>query len=1034
MIRIIHISDFHLETESPSFEKKAIVTSLIVDIGKYADANTAIFFTGDFVDKGGMGFIDKTSMFTTFEELVLTPIVSQYPVFKNKIFLVAGNHDVLRNKIDTITEAGLKASLINPKNVSKFISENRNSSKHLDRLSDYKAWEMSFYNSYPNSNLSLFENSFTLRLDGVSVGITCLNSSWLCKDENDKENLIIGKCQLDHSLEIIKDCDIKLALCHHPLEFLTSFDRDSIKPDLYKNYDALFTGHVHELDSLYTQNLFGNIFISIANSTIADSRVEKKYVNGYTVIEIYPSEKIKAIYRKYLDEHKSFVPNTDIGTEDGTKDFPILQKEKLSRFESGAKIIEHIENQYADKLNEHLILSTNNNNVHYSIDNLFVEPTLLNCPEHIFNENDTVSYTVESILCGDANFIIYGLTESGKTLLLDKFFLEASRKYNEIEKIPVLIKFSECKPHGLFKVVKEFIGLNASQTEHLLKNNKLLLLVDDLSFNTKNISQVNTLKEFIREYPNIQVIATADQIFENVIPTDYLPHNNELKLELAFIQSFTSTQIRQLIGKWFVGKNIDFQDSLEKLLKNFADFGLPKTPLSVTLFLWIIEKQEKRPINNSVLVELFIENLLEKANIDNVYSETFDFKNKQRLLSFVAKFMKEKGNSDLSYCVNYVDLLTYINNYLKTRFPGQPQKVLDDFIKRGIFSYEEDNLIRFKSPFFFHYFLALHFDYDFDFKQHVFTGDNYLDYVDEIIYYTGLKRDDVYILKFTQEKLQEAFSEFNKQMALDYQRLDKVLDTSQDVSNTFALQIDEEKMKIKPTQKDLDKMYDEQLSQIPIQKNISKKESENLSTQKNIDRVLKLAASVLKNSEDVDDFSEKVSAYKNIISSSMSFLVQYRDTLIKSYLKYQKTPEYLPKNVDFSLFIRVLPLVHQVVVYNWVGSQKLRPVIIEKINNDSKSLNVSDYEKFLSVFIYSDIKGNDYPEKIQQFVKFAKYNYIKDLTFFKVMLYYHLRSKDETLDQFYLKLLADIRADLGFINKNAKTQFMKGIEERKNRK
>ena len=134
--------------------------------------------------------------------------------------------------------------------------------------------------------------------------------------------------------------------------------------------------------------------------------------------------------------------------------------------------------------------------------------------------------------------------------------------------------------------------------------------------------------------------------------------------------------------------------------------------------------------------------------------------------------MYDNGDADYSYAVDYVELLNYFKEYLKTRFPGQPQKVMDDFIKRGILTYHDDNLVRFKSAFFFHYFLALHFDYDPTFKDEVFSGDNYLSFIEEITYYTGLKRDDLAILNFTQEKLNEAFGEFNNDIRNNHEKTD----------------------------------------------------------------------------------------------------------------------------------------------------------------------------------------------------------------------------------------------------------------------
>lgn len=1031
IIRIIHVSDLHLESENPSHEKTTIIKALAKDLKSHVNDNSIFFFTGDLIDKGASQFTKKDEAFQSFEKLFIEVILQENPTLKGKIFIVGGNHDVYRNKIDKYSETGLKQELDSVKNLDLFIQQNRISSNHLDRLEDYKKWEKSFYKKYNSKDTTNFETTFKLDIGKYKVGITCLNSSWLCKDETDKENIMLGKNQIENSLAEIEDCQVKLALSHHPIEFFKEYDRDVIKPIIYSKYDILFTGHVHELASSYTQDLLGNIFISIANSTIADSPKERKYINGYTIIDLKPNQEIVAYYRKFIETHQNFVPNTDIGTENGSKKFTILKDEKLEQFEAKQQIIDSIENRFCDKLNDDIIMSSSNTTVNCSIDNLFVEPKILNSPQGNLKEEGTISYSIETILSSNENFIIYGVKESGKTLLLDKMFIEAVRRFNQFNKIPVLIKFSDFKKKDILRIIREFIPLSSKEADSFLKKNQLILFIDDIAFNhnDKHKEQIEALKELIKNYPKIQLIVSGDLVLENVIPTDYLDHNDILNMNIAFIQNFSSKEIKQLIQKWYIGKEVDFQDHMQKLIKSFTDFGLPKTPLSVTLFLWIFEKQEKKPINNSVLVELFIENLLEKTNLENIYSETFDFTNKKRLLSFVAKFMYDNGDADYSYAVDYVKLLTFCSDYLKTRFHGQPQKVLDDFIKRGILTYQDENLVRFKSAFFFHYFLALHFEYDTMFKRHVFTNENYLNFIEEITYYTGLKRDDLFVLNFTQEKLNHAFGEFNEDVRTNYEKVDKVLESKKD--NTVTFQIDEKKAQAKLSEKQIDEMYDDSLSAIPVSKSIEKKDLVHQDTKQQIDKVLKLACNVLKNSEDVDNFEAKKIAYQNTLISSISFLMQYRDALILHYLRFNKQPDHFPKNIDFHLFIKVFPLIHQVVIYNWLGTQKLRPVIEDKIKSDKTTLNISDFERFLSVFIYGDIKGSDYPRIIETFVKNTKYNYLKDLSFLKIMSYFHLRNNDKELDTIYLKLMADIRQELGYIGKLDKAKFMQTLESNK---
>lgn len=1029
MIKIFHISDLHLESGNPSFEKLNIIKALTEDIKKKCTEESILIFSGDLIDKGGSQFASEEKPFVSFESKFIDPILEKVPILKGRIFIVPGNHDVVRSKIDPITESGLKAELIDIKTLDRFVQNNRAESKHLERLSDYKEWEKQFYKKYNGIDASNFENTFRIKLGNDTVGITCLNSSWLCKDDSDKENILLGKNQIENSLSLIQDCNIKLIVSHHPIEFFKEFDKESIKIPIYKNYDIFFTGHVHELASSYTQDLYGDIFISIANSTIGDFPINRRYVNGYTVLDFYPGEKIITNYRKYIEMHSTFVPNTDIGTEDGSKTFKILKDESLEVFELNSQIIASIESRHCEKLNEHIIMSSANTSVVCSIENLFVEPTILNSPQGNLREENTIHYTIDSILNSKESFLIYGMKESGKTLLLDKMFIESVKRFNHFNKIPLLLKYSDFKKADILKLIREFTGVSSSEIDNFLKSNSTVIFIDDIHFTERGESQIEKLKGFVEKYGNVQIVAVSTLAIENVLPTDYLNHNDKLNFNLAFIQNFNSSEIKQLVQKWFVGQDVDIQENMQKLIKSFVDFGLPKTPLSVTLFLWIFEKQEQRPINNSVLVELFIENLLEKTNQENIYSETFDFTNKKRLLSFAAKFMLDNGDCDGSYSVDYVELLTFFKDYLITRFHGQPQKVLDDFISRGILTFEEDNLIRFKSAFFFHYFIAIHFDYDPSFKLYVFTDENYLNFTEEITYYTGLKRDDLDILNFTQEKLNLAFGVTNEDLRQNGKKIDTVLQRKD--NKALAFRIDDNKIENKPSDSELEEIYDSSLSFIPVQRNIESKTATSLDTKKLSDKILKLASNVLKNSEDVDSFEAKQIAYQNTLLSSMSFLMLYRDELIQYYLKYKTQPDYFPKNINFSLFIHVLPLVHQIVIFEWLGSQKLRPVIVNKIEKDKTTLNISEFEKFLSVFLYADIKGGEYPKVIEDFIKMTHFKYLKDLTFLKIMSYYHLRNNGKELDQKYLQMMAKIKEELGQLERRNKGKFLQEQEEKK---
>ena len=84
-----------------------------------------------------------------------------------------------------------------------------------------------------------------------------------------------------------------------------------------------------------------------------------------------------------------------------------------------------------------------------------------------------------------------------------------------------------------------------------------------------------------------------------------------------------------------------------------------------------------------------------------------------------------------------------------------------------------------------------------------------------------------------------------------------------------------------------------------------------------------------------------------------------------------------------------------------MGTFKLTDVIDEKIQEDYKSVLVSEMEQFLSVFLYIDLKGKNWAMELNRFVNSFKKAYIADACFFKLSSYYY-ESNEEKKDKMLL--------------------------------
>ena len=236
----------------------------------------------------------------------------------------------------------------------------------------------------------------------------------------------------------------------------------------------------------------------------------------------------------------------------------------------------------------------------------------------------------------------------------------------------------------------------------------------------------------------------------------------------------------------------------------------------------------------------------------------------------------------------------------------------------------------------------------------------------------------------------------------------------------------------KPSEEDLEIIEDKKLEFQKQEKGISKKEESN--NIKNLGKLLVLALRVINNSEEVQDEKEpdiKLNCYSIAIKKSILFAILHKAVFEMFLANQEKLPK--EKIEEFSTMNKYLPLLHELFLFDNIGSQKLTSVIRDKINKD-KIEQVSDFEKSLSVFLYSDIRGKDCNSIISEFISNLKTKYIEDLVFFKLVTYFFYRSKDDESDNFYLNLIADLMIKSKGYDKRKKSQIMESYKKKKNEK
>ena len=182
-------------------------------------------------------------------------------------------------------------------------------------------------------------------------------------------------------------------------------------------------------------------------------------------------------------------------------------------------------------------------------------------------------------------------------------------------------------------------SFSMDDVEKLLNAGLCTIMFDD--FETVGERQLTKINEFISKYPNNRFIFSEK---EN-ITAKYLRDVEVVpscEYETAHICALTKGQIRAIATQNFSSE--DCSALVDKIMLCFKKTTLPKTPFVLSLMLSICDTADFTPINEAVIMEQFMEFLLEKSSPSEAYSTTYDFRIKEDFLISLVNIKLHGGN------------------------------------------------------------------------------------------------------------------------------------------------------------------------------------------------------------------------------------------------------------------------------------------------------------------------------------------------------------------------------------------------------
>lgn len=1042
MVKIFHLSDFHLNKENLYDWDKYIKNELVRIINESIKTGTICFIvcSGDLIDKGGLEYNSIDVAFNVFKEVVVDYILRETGLTLDHFIIIPGNHDVDRNADDDYEDIGLKTKFAKEgvKYLNKYTKNliETDNKRGAERVKAYYNFVKELYRGFDNVHSNYLGASFRIEEKGHKIGFSCLNSAWCCFDDNDlSHGIYIGEPQYNKCMDVISDCDIKIAVMHHPIDWL-KMEKDSVAKWLYQDFDVFLCGHVHETETTIKSQLYNMLFINVApcfTNEIRETTVG--FANGFTIINYDTiNQRVESFYYKFKFDEKKYILNNDI-MHDGKLSFDIFKKQTDNVDSLMHHASDFIRKKYYPIFDSMLI--PQKANVIPSLQEAFVMPPIL---KHGADDQKKISLC--DLLYNRSNILVLGAYESGKSVLLYRLTFEMNENLAQYGKIPVYMDFNEIGNRDILSVIKEFTDLQSHAVKTLLDNCRILLLIDNYNPSDEGKYISKKIYSFLNEY-DVSCIATYSSDMYDIIPPSFTNSNNEIAFEYYHLHPFRTDNIKDLMEKWLPNQDtLHRNNKITRMVNSFCSYSLPCTAMSVSLYLWSTENDNKEPVNQAVLLDIYIEIILEKLSDKNVYHNSFDYENKVMLLSYVAFCMwadiedshkKNKGNIlEDTYTISYAQYINFISDYLKVmgwdnRFDSE--RLGQEFINLKIFR-KSVNTIKFSHSCFYYFFLAKRMIKVSDFRKKIIFDDKYYRNDRIIDYYGGLSRSDEELLEILIARFEKFFEPV--QQIYEEINIDDCFTNIVEGKTSFVPKVEtikiSEVVKNRPSEENVEKklikVCDKKLSKI----------TDDFSRNQVLspDRLIVMMGKALRNLDSVENISLKQKAYDLLVRNTIIFAVIMKDSLASYANSHSgELPPSINNIADVEAFFRYMPFALQWNLNDIMGTAKLETVFITKLKHDFSS-GKSDVEKYFSIAMLLDNTGVYYSKEMKQMIKTVKRNSVLDYLYFKIRYHYYYKISAESSDEdLYLELLLRLTRKKKIFSYMTNSQIKKQIREAK---
>jgi parallel beta-helix repeat protein len=304
----LHLSDWH-QDDSQLANRRIMREALLRDIESRIQINDTLGNIDFIIFSGDLAFSGKECEYRIAREQLLDPILQTVRLGAERLFIVPGNHDFDRAE-RSIRASGLLHDFSREDDVEKWLKDDVYRSYILKPFEAYSQFIESYLGTDQTACASV------RIIDNGQVALLGLNTALMCDRERQGEEkgcLVVGEQQVADALRQTEHASIRIAVMHHPFDWLADFDKYEIEKNLGENCHFILCGHVHEPGIKAGKGSEGDCVVIPAGACYNGRVAEHpRFTSSYNFVHLDFKQKQGTIYqRRWSDPSKTWVEDVD---------------------------------------------------------------------------------------------------------------------------------------------------------------------------------------------------------------------------------------------------------------------------------------------------------------------------------------------------------------------------------------------------------------------------------------------------------------------------------------------------------------------------------------------------------------------------------------------------------------------------------------------------------------------------------------------------------------------------------------------------